>query len=149
MKTPKNIIEQLDRDEGFRSEPYKDSLGYLTIGHGILIEPGKGGITREESLMILRDRVDKRTNELAQRLPWFGRMLVAGGSERYARCMVLVNMAYNLGVGGLLKFKKTLAAVEAGDWEAASVYMLRSRWAEQVGDRAKRLSKQMATGTWQ
>ena len=44
-----NLIEQLIEEEGFKPYAYTDSLGYLTIGHGILIEKGKGGITEGES----------------------------------------------------------------------------------------------------
>ncbi|MNR52556.1 hypothetical protein D3C85_1724170 [compost metagenome] len=58
-------------------------------------------------------------------------------------------MAFNLGVEGLLKFKNTLRLVEIGDYKSASVEMLNSAWARQVGNRAKRLSKQMLTGEWQ
>jgi lysozyme len=147
MSIPKNIIEQLDRDEGFRSEPYKDSLGFLTIGHGFLIEPGKGGFSREESMLILNHRAGRIRAELDRRLAWFGSLgMEPGGYERQG---VLVNMAYNLGVAGLMKFGKTLAAVSLGEYDRASVLMLDSKWAKQVGARAKRLSKQMATGTWQ
>ena len=32
----------------------------------------------------------------------------------------LFDMAYNLGVGGLLKFRKLLAACASGDWETAA-----------------------------
>ncbi|MNG07498.1 hypothetical protein D3C84_908020 [compost metagenome] len=40
-------------------------------------------------------------------------------------------------------------SVEIGDYKSASVEMLNSTWARQVGSRAKRLSKQMLTGEWQ
>ena len=55
-------------------------------------------------------------------------------------------MAFNLGVSGLMKFQKTLRHVAAGRYEAAAQEMLRSRWADQVGQRAMTLSKMMATG---
>ena len=62
------------------------------------------------------------------------------------RAAVLLNMAYNMGLGGLLAFKNTLAAVRAGNYPAASAGMLASAWARQVGARASRLAMQMRTG---
>ncbi len=62
------------------------------------------------------------------------------------RQAVIANMAYNLGLGRLLKFKHMLTAAEAGDWLRASSEMLLSAWASQVHDRATRLASQMRTG---
>jgi lysozyme len=60
------------------------------------------------------------------------------------RKSVLVNMAFNLGVAGLMKFKNMLKAVSEKRWEDASSEMLNSRWADQVGNRAIELSEMMA-----
>jgi lysozyme len=62
---------------------------------------------------------------------------------------VLVNMAFNMGINGLLGFKHTLELVRTGNYADAADAMLNSKWAEQVGPRAKRLSEQMRTGEWQ
>jgi len=42
-------------------------------------------------------------------------------------------------------FKKFLKAMEEGDFQTASVEMMDSRWATQVGDRAKRLRDRVAS----
>ena len=56
-------------------------------------------------------------------------------------------MAFNLGVEGLLAFRHTLEAVEAGDYPLAAERMLGSQpWAQEVGRRAERLAAQMRTG---
>jgi lysozyme len=75
---------------------------------------------------------------------WLG-----GGDKMDARRGVLVNMAYNLGVTGLLSFKKMLSAYKKGAFVEAAQHMLDSKWAKQVGDRAKRLAEQMRSGEWQ
>ena len=62
------------------------------------------------------------------------------------RQRVLLDMAFNLGVVGLLSFKRTLGVIEAGRYELAAAMMLDSKWAGQVGQRAERLSRMMATG---
>jgi lysozyme len=58
-------------------------------------------------------------------------------------------MAFNLGIAGLQRFTKFLAALEQKDYETAATEMLDSVWAEQVGRRAQRLAAQMRSGAWQ
>lgn len=141
-----SVIElhnQLRRDEGEVLHAYKDSLGYWTIGIGILIDERKGGGLRpEESEFIFNNRVRLVRSELIGKLSWFTRL-----SE--ARQGVLLNMAFQMGVSGLLGFKNTLRTIESGDFERAANEMLMSKWATQTPKRAKRLSIQMATGKWQ
>jgi lysozyme len=62
------------------------------------------------------------------------------------RQRVLVDMAFSMGVVGLLNFKRTLATIQAGDYQQAATMMLDSRWAKQVGQRVERLARMMATG---
>jgi lysozyme len=61
---------------------------------------------------------------------------------------VLINMAYNMGIVGLLKFTKTLALIKSGDYPKAADQMLKSVWATQVGHRAVELSEQMRSGNY-
>jgi lysozyme len=56
---------------------------------------------------------------------------------------VAVNMCFNLGEPRLSKFKKFIAAINEENWETAAAEMLDSRWAQQVGERAVRLSKRI------
>ena len=58
-------------------------------------------------------------------------------------------MAFQLGIGGLLKFKRALGSIEDGQYKEASMEMLDSLWAQQTPERAKRLSKQMENDEWQ
>jgi lysozyme len=52
---------------------------------------------------------------------------------------VLVNMCFQLGQGGLGKFKNFKAAIEDSEWQRASEEMMDSRWAGQTPERAERL----------
>ena len=70
--------------------------------------------------------------------------LLARGDE--VRAEVLVDMAFNMGVGGLLNFRKMLAAIDQGDFGVAADEMLNSQWARQVGKRAEHLARQMRMG---
>lgn len=136
------LARQLRRDEDEIPHAYTDSEGYLTIGVGRLIDKRKGGRLRDDEIdYLLRNDVAEVVAELDRRLPW-----TAGLDD--ARRGALLNMAFNLGVSGLLGFRITLALVERGDYALASVEMLDSKWAQQVKGRADRLSEQMKTGRW-
>lgn len=137
------LIRQLKGDEGVKSTVYFDSLQYATIGVGRLVDARKTavGLRDSEIDFMLNNDVDDRINALSKALPWFQNL-------DDARKGVLLNMAFQLGVAGLLAFKNTLAAVERGDYAAAAAGMLDSKWAQQTFNRAKRLADQMASGQW-
>lgn len=138
-----SIEEQLRRDEGFVSSAYEDSLGYLTIGIGRLIDERRnGGISLEEAYVLLRNDLDQIHAALADYLPWIDSL----DPVRYA---VFVNMSFQMGVGGLLTFKNTLSAAEQHDWQGTHDGMLDSLWATQTPNRAHRLATQIITGEWQ
>lgn len=138
-----NIIRSLRGEEGEVLSEYKDHLGYSTIGVGRLIDARKGGgITKEESAYLLGNDIDKVTKQLDASLPWWTKL-------DEARRGVLVNMAFQMGINGLLGFKNTLAMIQAGNYEGAAKGMLQSKWAQQTPSRAKRMSEQMRTGVWQ
>jgi lysozyme len=139
--------QQLRRDEGEVLHAYQDSLGYWTIGIGVLIDKKKGGgITPAESEMLFVNRLRQKIGELDQRIPWWRNL-------NEARQGVLLNMAYQMGVGelgksGLLGFVNTLKMVQQGAYEDAADTMLKSKWASQTPQRAQRLSEQMRSGSW-
>lgn len=133
---------QITRDEGKVSHAYQDSLGYWTIGVGHLIDERKGGSLPEFIVdTLLSHDIEKHQRELIAALPWFIEL-------DPVRQAVLVNMAFNLGTVGLLKFANTLRAIRDGSYSGAAMHMLDSAWAQQVGIRAQRLATQMETGVW-
>lgn len=138
-----NIIEQLRRDEGEVLHAYTDTLGYLTIGVGRLIDKRRGGgISREESAFLLDNDLRACESALDVRLPWWREL-------NEPRRAVLIGMAFQMGMGGLLGFRNTLAMVQRGDYASAARGMLNSKWATQTPKRAHRMSEQMRTGAWQ
>ena len=63
-----------------------------------------------------------------------------------ARQWALMNMAFNLGITKLVKFKKMLAALKAGDYNLAAKEALNSKWSKQVGKRSNRISDVFRNG---
>jgi lysozyme len=133
------LTEMVSLHEGVRRFPYRCTAGKLTIGVGFNLDDV--GLYPEEIDFILSNRLRLVRTRLEKDLPWF-----SGLDE--VRQAVLIDMGYNIGVDGLLKFKRTLGSVQRGDYAAAAVQMLESKWAGQVGKRAERLSDMMETGEW-
>jgi lysozyme len=133
---------QLIRDEGKVAHAYQDALGFWTIGVGHLIDERRGGSLPDFIIdTLLEHDIAKVQRELIAALPWFIELTPP-------RQAVLVNMAFNLGTPGLLKFAQTLASIRQGSYAQAALHMLDSKWAGQVGARAHRLATQMETGEW-
>jgi len=125
----------LKRDEGFRSSVYLDTHGHPTVMYGVNLDASP--FTEEEGALVLQHRVSSIRLQLF-RFPWFARM----GLVRQA---VILNMAYNLGVDGMLKFKKMIAAIEVEDYREAAAQIMDSKAARELTPRYTRLSNEMFT----
>jgi len=132
----KELTRWLEHHEGVRLKPYYCTGGKLTVGVGRNLEDV--GISRSEAQFMLENDIIRVMKQMDESVPFWREL-----SE--VRQLVLLDMAFNLGVFGLTKFQNTLALLEAGEYEAASEEMLNSRWAEQVGQRALNLSQAMRT----
>lgn len=131
------LVRQLVAEEGLRLMPYVDTVGKTSIGVGRNLTDV--GISQAEALMLLDGDIARAEAGLDQAFPWWREM-----SE--VRQRVLCDMAFNMGLGTLRTFERTLSAMRRGDYAAAAVGMLASHWAEQVGRRARRLAQMMQTG---
>ena len=87
---------------------------------------------------ILKRKLLQQEDELRSNFDWFDSL------PKKAK-IVLMDMAYNLGVPTLKKFKLTIGYIKDCKWKDASLEMLDSKWARQVGNRATNLSKMMAS----
>ncbi len=133
-------VETITEDEGFVPHVYKDSEGYWTVGHGILVDERRGGgISYIESLFIVRNRVNLLQASIREVWPWTKDL-----SEN--RQDALRQMAYNLGIKGLGTFKKMMIALSYEDYSLAADEALDSKWAKQVGDRAERIADLIRRG---
>jgi len=133
----KEILESIRSHEGLKLEPYECTEGKLTIGYGRNLED-KGISLVEAEIMLNNDVTDVYT-ELLQKVDYFDILPIHVQS-------VLIEMAYQMGVSGLFKFKQTLLHIQNNDFESASVEMLISKWAKQTPKRAQTLSNLMKGG---
>jgi lysozyme len=148
------LIEQLKRHEGFKPHSYRCTKGKLTIGYGynLSANPLKlssleiyhaqlHGMNEVEAERLLKLMIAKITDQLEEALPVINRL-------DHVRQDILINMTYNMGLVGLLKFKKMILALEKKDYQKASIEMLNSKWQRDVGHRAQELATQMIKGVY-
>ena len=137
-----DLKQQLLREEGSESCAYQDTRGFWTIGVGRLIDARKGdGLSQDEIEYLLDNDIKKITEQVHKFLPWVSKL-------NEPRQAVLIGMAFQMGLRGLLGFKRTLGSIEDGQYFEAAVEMLDSTWAKQTPERAHRLATQMKTGEW-
>lgn len=128
---------QLMKHEGFEPRPYRCTAGKLTIGFGINLETE--AISYEVALLWLENKVEECDKLLSKELSFYMELTDN-------RKSVLINMCFNLGFKGFMKFKRMISALEIEDYKTASKEMVQSRWASQVGNRAIELQKLMENG---
>ena len=153
-----DLIDKLVVAEGLRLQVYKDTLGIDTIGIGRNLEDRgiskeeldwmdirsidhvyEWGITEADAVYLATNDVQIVEEELVRAHPCVDRL-------DSVRQLILIDMAFNMGVPRLCKFKKMWAAVEAEDFPTAAKEMLDSRWAKQVKGRATKLANAMHNG---
>ncbi len=138
------IRHDIERDEGVIYEIYVCPLGHLTFGVGHLVRLGDAEHGMPAGTPVSRARVELAfDNDLRDVLDdckaLFDEWYDFPGEVK----SILVNMCFNLGRTRLSKFKKTIAAIESGDYETAAVEMRDSKWYRQVTKRAERLATRM------
>ena len=139
-----DIKTRIKDHEGYRLEPYKDTLGYLTGGWGHKILSGEEVPISKEGWQSLFDDdfniAVKGANKLIQeKIP---HLLMLGLTEAELSLIegVLVEMVFQMGRPRVSKFKKMFNAIDEADWNKAADEMLDSRWAKQTFERALNLS---------
>lgn len=152
MLSKDEITQRLVLHEGCVLKPYRCTEGYLTIGVGRNLETNPltieekrvcgdymHGITKNAAFYLLRHDIDRVLGDCAKKIPFWANL---DDDRKYA----LLDMAFQLGIKGVLKFKKMLAAMGVGNWKEAASQCLDSKYAQQTPNRAKRIAKTIETG---
>lgn len=134
-----DLISYLIANEGLRLKPYKDTVGKLTIGIGRNLDDV--GISKDEALRLLDTDIQSAEKELQKHFDWYSDL-------DEIRKIVLLDMCFNMGIGKLIGFKRTLGLIREHKYKEAAVAMLQSEWALEVGNRAHKNALMMETGQW-
>lgn len=136
------LVERVKRHEGCVLTTYMDSLGHESIGYGhklTRLESYPNGITEDEAMDILITDLDIAKSQVATAFPWSLRL-------DDVRLSVLIEMVFQLGIGGVQKFQKMLNAMREDDYDRAALEMLDSQWHVQTPSRCEELARIMRTG---
>ena len=126
-----DIINSIKAHEGYEPMVYKCTEGHDTIGIGFKVADLK--LSEEVCDLIMAEILDDLISRIERKISWF----------RYTEDevkLVIVNMSYQMGLSGVLKFKRALAAMEIKNWGMAADEMLDSLWARQTPNRANELA---------
>ena len=153
-----DLVQKLITHEGLRLQVYKDTLGIDTIGIGRNLEDRgitdkelewmdipnmdtiyEYGISEADAMYLAQNDVQIVEEELLRSHPCVEEL-------DSVRQLILVDMAFNMGVPRLCKFKKMWAAIHENKFDIAAKEMLDSRWASQVKSRSIKLAHAMHHG---
>lgn len=148
------VCRRLAFHEGCLLRVYKDSLGFSTIGVGRCLDKNpltpeekkacgdiNHGITKNAAYMLLRNDVTRCEEELRKNIPFYLKLDV---ERQYA----LLDICFQQGLQGLLKYKNMLKAMENKNFVLASKECLDSNYHKQTPKRCERIAYLIKTGEW-
>lgn len=133
------LANLLAEEEGIVARPYQDSKGHWTVGIGWNLEAMP--MTHKQAFYMCNEHIRYFDFELNSKLDFYPSLVPA-------RKAVLIDMAFQMGIEGLLEFKDTLGLIKNKEYESASKEMLNSNWGRNFAKRATLLSTMMETGLW-
>lgn len=146
--TTRFLATDIAWDEAPRGVPVLHAYGDpLTKGPPWTIGFGSTGPdVHSDSVWDAQACVDRRDRDIREAVNGLSQRVAEWGRLSAERQDVLVNMAYQMGVEGVMGFKNMLALVAQGRWTEAAQHMRASLWHKQTPNRAERLAIQMETG---
>nr|DAT62880.1 MAG TPA: lysozyme [Caudoviricetes sp.] len=138
-----SLIANIKENEGFCGEIYEDTRGYKTIGYGFLVS----ALSKDE-LALNGGKVEPMSRAVAdQILALKLKKLKSKVFEAFAWLQdkpqnvqdVVIEMCYQMGIAKVQKFVTTLHYIRTGEYEKAIANGLRSLWAQQTPNRAKKV----------
>jgi lysozyme len=130
------LLQMVARHEGFRAHIYQDGEGHPTIGYGQRLDGA--GITEVQALALLQAKLNELSHELSFQA-WYRAL---NGPRQCA----IDDMAYTLGVEGVLEFKDMTAALTVEQWVVAAEAIRASKWYAQAPARAGEVAEIIETG---
>jgi len=148
------LYHEISLDEGKRLSPYLCSQNHLTLGIGHKLMESDPEYTwlayaSDKEAPSFHKITEERCEELFQKdvlTAIEGCRHIYDDFDQFPEELqhILINMVFQMGAGGVSKFKAMNRCISDEDYFEASKEMLNSKWANQTPNRAKRLSLRMA-----
>ncbi len=138
------LERQIRGEEGSSRWAYRDSRGYNTIAIGRLCDKRmpSSGLSDEEQTYLFNNDQERTLKEVMELVPWINELDMP-------RKDALLNMAFQMGAGGLAGFVNSLAMLRSKNYAGAADNFLKSAWARQTPERARRVTDQIRLGVYQ
>ena len=148
------LVEQLKKDEGFVAKAYFD-IKQWSNGYGTKALNKDEVVSKEEATRRMLGKVEEAI--ISFQTIFKGHETKFQGEEGSVRAEAFVNLIYNMGpgvkgkpkLGGLQSFQNTLGHIfeyDNVDWARVGYNLTMSKWATQVGGRAKRIIREITLG---
>ena len=134
----KELKKRIKKNEGFSPTPYKDQLGYLTIGYGHLILPNEDYLIKNKiSRSYLKEMFIKDFNRALNDYKKF----IKQKNYNKKNEELLIEMVFQMGAKRVLMFKKLLLNMRKNNKHLVCFEMMNSLWYNQTPNRVKNLIK--------
>ena len=132
----RDLKKRIKKNEGFSLKPYKDQLGYLTIGYGHLILPNETYLLKNKTNKLQLNSIFDQDFEKA--LGDYKRFIKQKNHNRKDK-ELLIEMTYQMGAKRVLKFKKLISNMKKNKRHLVCFEMMDSLWYTQTPNRVKNL----------
>ena len=137
------LVDTLKRHEGVKAFAYQCTADKTTIGVGRCIDEDGGiGLSDDEIEYLLMNDIERCDAELRAAYDWYENL-------KKPRRDAMINMCFNLGLTRLRGFVKALEAMSREQYDVAADEFMDSKWAQQVGTRAIRVTEMIRDGEYQ
>ncbi len=133
-----NLKKRIKKNEGFSFKPYRDQLGFLTIGYGHLILSNEKELTKIKKNKTELEKIFLK--DFKNAVSDFHKFLSRYPNNKKDKDL-LIEMVFQIGVPGVLKFKKLLTYMRKKDKYLVCFEMMNSLWYNQTPNRVKKLIK--------
>ena len=121
----RELKKRIKKNEGFSLKPYKDQLGYLTIGYGHLILPNETYLLKNKTNKLQLNSIFDQDFERA--LGDYKRFIKQKHHNRKDK-ELLIEMTYQMGAKRVLKFKKLISNMQKNKKHLVCFEMMDSLW---------------------
>ena len=133
-----NLKKRIKLNEGFSLKPYKDQLGYLTIGYGHLVLSNEKFLLKKQLHKKEFEKIFEK--DFKKALSNFNNTLKPITSNKKEE-ELLIEMVFQLGIKGCIKFKNLIKNMREGNKHLVCFEMMESLWYKQTPYRVKTLIK--------
>jgi lysozyme len=145
------LKQLLTKHEGRKNKPYKDTKGLATIGIGHNIDakglPYDIDAFLEANGYITDEMIDRLYDEDVRDATFDCKRLYPGFNNlTESRQNALIDFVFNVGYKTAYTFKNTNKAINEERWDDAADGLLASKYARQVGKRARDVAEMLRDG---